>query len=45
MLLMPGGYAGTNTINIISLTGAYDIINYSNYSNTSYPLKDIVYAW
>ena len=38
------GLANTNTINIISLTGAYDLINYRNYSNTDYPLKDIVYA-
>ena len=36
--------AGSNTINIVSLTGAYDIINNGNYSNTAYPLKDIVYA-
>jgi hypothetical protein len=26
------------------LTGSYDYINNKNYSNTSYPLKDIVYA-
>jgi hypothetical protein len=39
-----GGYAGTNAINILGLTGAYDIVNYRNYSNTAYPLKDIVYA-
>jgi hypothetical protein len=36
--------AFTNTINILSLTGAYDIINNGVYSNTRYPLKDIVYA-
>ncbi|MEI8286127.1 MAG: hypothetical protein WCG15_02380, partial [Actinomycetes bacterium] len=36
--------AYTNTINILSLTGAYDIINSGVYSNTRYPLKDIVYA-
>jgi hypothetical protein len=36
--------AFTNTINILSLTGAYDIINGGVYSNTRYPLKDIVYA-
>jgi hypothetical protein len=34
----------TKVLNILSLTGAYDIINNGNYSNTSYPLKDIVYA-
>jgi hypothetical protein len=32
------------TINILSLTGTYDIINNGVYSNTAYPLKDIVYA-
>ena len=26
------------------MTGAYDIINNGHYSNTAYPLKDIVYA-
>lgn len=36
--------AGSNVINITSLTGTYDIVNNGNYSNTSYPLKDIVYA-
>ena len=35
---------GSNAINILSLTGTYDIINNGQYSNTSYPLKDIVYA-
>jgi hypothetical protein len=38
------GTSGSNTINITSLTGKYDIINNGNYSNTSYPLKDIVYV-
>lgn len=38
-----GGYASTNAVYILGLTGAYDIINYRNYSNTSYPLMDIVY--
>ena len=38
------GEAGSNVINITSLTGAYDIINNGNYSNTSYPIKDIVYV-
>ena len=36
--------SGTNIINITSLTGSYDIINNGTYSNTAYPLKDIVYA-
>jgi hypothetical protein len=36
--------ANSNVINILSLTGSYDYINNKNYSNTSYPLKDIVYA-
>ena len=35
--------SGSYVINILSLTGAYDIINNKNYSNTSYPLYDIVY--
>lgn len=38
------GNSGANVINITSLTGAYDIVNNRNYSNTAYPLKDIVYA-
>lgn len=38
------GNSGSNTINITSLTGKYDIINNGNYSNTAYPLKDIVYV-
>ena len=32
------------TINIVSLTGTYNIINNGIYSNTAYPLKDIVYV-
>lgn len=36
--------AGNNVINISSLTGSYDIVNNGNYSNTQYPLKDIVFA-
>ena len=36
--------SGTNIINITSLTNSYDIINNGKYSNTAYPLKDIVYA-
>lgn len=38
------GNSGSNTINITYLTGAYDIVNNGNYSNTAYPLKDIVFA-
>ena len=38
------GTTGSNTINITGLTGAYNIINNGKYSNTSYPLKDIVSA-
>jgi hypothetical protein len=37
------GNSGSNTLNISGLTGAYDIINNGFYSNTSYPLMDIVY--
>lgn len=36
--------ASSNVINITSLTGSYDIINNGEYSNTQYPLKDIVFA-
>lgn len=36
------GIANTKQINITGLTGTYDIINNGKYSNTSYPLKDIV---
>jgi hypothetical protein len=38
------GTAGSSQINIVSLTGSYDIVNNGNYSNTDYPLKDIVRA-
>jgi len=34
--------AGSNTINITSITGAYDLVNNGKYSNTMYPLMDIV---
>lgn len=37
-------HSGSNVININSLTNSYDIINNGRYSNTQYPLKDIVYA-
>jgi len=36
--------SGSNVINIISLTGSYNIVNNGEYSNTQYPLKDIVFA-
>lgn len=36
--------SGANVINITNLTGAYDIINNGKYSNTAYPLKDIIFA-
>ncbi len=36
--------AGSNVINISTLTGSYDIVNNGSYSNTQYPLKDIVFA-
>ena len=36
--------SGTNIINISSLTNSYNIVNNGVYSNTAYPLKDIVYA-
>jgi len=38
------GNSGSNFINIRSLTGAYNIINNGQYSNTDYPIKDIVYV-
>jgi len=34
----------SNIINILSVTKNYDIVNNGNYSNTSYPIKDIVFA-
>lgn len=36
--------ANSNVINIVSVTNSYDIINNGNYSNTMYPIKDIVVA-
>lgn len=36
--------AGTNEINITSLTNSYNIINNGEYVDPAYPLKDIVYA-
>lgn len=34
--------SGSNVINITSITNSYDIVNNGNYSNTLYPLKDII---
>ena len=39
------GLAGSNAINIRSLTGSYNIVNGGVYSNTAYPLIDIVKAY
>lgn len=36
--------ANTNTINIVSLTGTYNLINNGDYSDPNLPLKDIVFA-
>jgi hypothetical protein len=36
------GKAGSNLINILSLTGSYNVVNGGVYSNTQYPLRDIV---
>lgn len=36
--------SGSNVINIVSLTNSYNIVNNGEYSNTQYPLKDIVFA-
>jgi hypothetical protein len=38
------GKTGSNTINITVLTGNYDTINNGKYSNTMYPLMDIIGA-
>jgi hypothetical protein len=38
------GNSGSNVINIRSLTSAYNIMNNGQYSNTDYPIKDIVYV-
>lgn len=38
------GNSNSNTINITTVTDAYDIVNNGEYSNTAYPLKDIVFA-
>ena len=36
--------AGSNVINIKTVTNTYDMVNNGNYSNTSYPLMDVVFA-
>jgi hypothetical protein len=38
------GNSGSNVINIRTITNSYNIVNNGVYSNTAYPLKDIVYA-
>lgn len=38
------GNSGSNVLNIRSLTGLYDMINNGNYSDSEYPLKDIVFV-
>jgi len=36
--------ANSNVINIVSVTNSYNIVNNGVYSNTMYPIKDIVFA-
>jgi len=36
------GYANTNIINITGITGTYNVMNGGVYSNTGYPLVDII---
>ena len=36
------GNSSSNVINIRTITNSYDIINNGNYSNTLYPIKDII---
>ena len=38
------GNAGSSIINIRSVTNSYDVVNDGHYSNTQYPLMDIVFA-
>ena len=38
------GNSGSNVINITTITNSYNIVNNGVYSNTAYPLMDIVYA-
>ena len=35
---------GSNVINIKTVTNTYDMVNNGNYSNTAYPLMDVVFA-
>lgn len=35
---------GSNVINITAVTGSYDIINNGNYTDSNYPLKDILHT-
>mgnify|MGYP003340291549 CR=1 FL=1 len=44
MLFRSSANAGSNVINIKSVTGTYDIVNNGSYSNTDYPMKDIVFS-
>lgn len=37
-------YANSNVINITSVTDSYDLVNNGEYSNTMYPIKDIVFS-
>jgi hypothetical protein len=36
--------AGSNVINIKTVTNSYDLVNNGNYSNTMYPMMDIVFS-
>jgi hypothetical protein len=36
------GTVNTKTINVQTITGTYDLVNNGNYSNTAYPLMDII---
>ena len=38
------GTSGSNTLNITSLTGVYDIVNGGKYTDAKYPIKDIIYS-
>lgn len=38
------GNSGSNALNITSLTGLYDIMNNGVYSDSDYPIRDIVYV-
>ena len=43
MLFRSYAQSGANSIQIVSLTGNYDLINDGNYSNTDNYLRDVVY--